>query len=126
MAPPPPPALKEDEILAMLCDEDDDDLGLLSASDEEGEDEEDRVPPDIVEVLNESGDLVVLPFEDIERYSVAAAPFDILPEHSDQDLVPPDGLRVIVTPPPPEELEGVILTPPPAELSRVSSPALQE
>jgi len=40
--------------------------------------------------------------------------------------VPPDGLRVIVTPPPPEELEGVILTPPPGELSRVSSPVLQE
>jgi len=113
MAPPPLPSLKEDEILALLSDEDDDDLGLISASDGEGEDEEDNAPPDIVEVLNESGELVVLPLEDVHRYSLMAAPYDIGDlEDGEQNLttlapLSPDGLGVSLTPPPPD----VILNP---------------
>jgi len=106
MAPAPLPSLKEDEILALLSDEDDDDLGLISASDDEGEDEEDKAPPDIVEVLIESGELVV-------RYSLMAAPCDIGDlEDGEQNLttlapLSPDGRGVSLTPPPPD----VILNP---------------
>jgi hypothetical protein len=67
----------------MLSDEDDDDLGALTASDDDDDDdgpeEDDDAPPDIVEVRNEHGEIVVLD----------SAPLD-----------PNDGERVTLTPPP--------------------------
>jgi hypothetical protein len=82
MAPPAGRPLHRSEILAMLSDEDDDDLGALTASDDDDDDgpeEDDNALSDIVEVRNEHGEIVVL---------------DSAP------LVPNDGERGTLTPPP--------------------------
>jgi len=108
---PQPQFLNKEQIRAILSDEDDDDLGLLSASDEEGPtDEEDDGPPDIVEVLNEHGELIILPMSDIDQFAVDAAPFEVAEPDEDED-----GEQLELIPPPTENGEQLELIPPPTE-----------
>jgi hypothetical protein len=98
MGPPAYPSLKPDEILALLSDEDDDDLDPLSVSEDDGSEAEDA-PPDVVEVLDERGELTILLPEDINLFALRMAP----PDTSE----PPPDDQIVLTPPPPDEEEGM-------------------